>query len=59
MMHRSSRNCVGSRRVHPHTYSYTVKACVEHCQQVNMLHMDHFSSAPDKNQMAQNTKSST
>lgn len=39
-------------------HTYTVKACVEHCQQVNMLHMDYFVSAPDKNQMAQNMKSS-
>jgi hypothetical protein len=50
MMH-ISRKCVGSRTVHPHT---SVKACGEHCQQLNMFHMDHFLSAPDKNQMAQN-----
>jgi hypothetical protein len=46
MMH-ISINCVGSRRVHPHK---SVKACGEHSQQMNMLHVDHFPSAPDKNQ---------
>jgi len=41
-----------------HTHTHTVKAYVEYCQQLNMLHMEHFPSALGKNQMAQNMKSS-